>query len=164
MSLSAPEPLNGDHDVSQFSCGQESMDRWLQNTALKSQAAGGAKTYVACDNGRFIGYYALSAGSVCRQETTGRFRRNMPDPILVVLLGRLAVDQTYQRQGIARNLMRDAFHRVLGAAEEIGIRGILVHALDDEARDFYIALGFEPSPINANTLFMALQDIQQAII
>lgn len=163
MRLSAPEPLNGEHDVSQFSCGKESMDHWLKHIALKSQVAGGAKTYVTTDNGRVVGYYSLSAGSVSREETTGRFRRNMPEPIPVVLLGRLAVDKQYQKSGIARGLMRDAAFRVMDAAETVGIRGILVHALDDDARDFYMALGFDPSPIDPHTLFITVQDIQKAI-
>lgn len=138
------------------------MDHWLKHVALKSQA-GGAKTYVTADNGRVVGYYSLSAGSVSRKETNGRFRRNMPEPIPVVLLGRLAVDQQFQKQGIARGLMRDAAYRVLEAAETVGIRGILVHALDDDARDFYRALGFEASPLDTHSLFIALQDIQKAV-
>lgn len=163
MPLSAPEPLTGEHDVSQFSCGKESMDHWLKHIALKSQAAGGAKTYVTTVNGRVVGYYSLSAGSVSRKETTGRFRRNMPEPIPVILLGRLAVDQQYQKQGIARGLMRDAAFRVMEAAETVGIRGILVHALDDDAKDFYTALGFEFSPLDTHTLFMTIQDIRKAV-
>jgi predicted N-acetyltransferase YhbS len=163
MPLSAPEPLSGEHDVSRFSCGKESMDHWLKHIALRSQAAGGAKTYVTTDKGQVAGYYSLSAGSVSRKETSGRFRRNMPEPIPVVLLGRLAVDRQYQKQGVARGLMRDAAYRVMEAAETVGVRGILVHALDDDAKNFYTTLGFESSSLDTHTLFITIQDIRKAV-
>lgn len=137
------------------------MDHWLKHVALKNNVAGGARTYVVCKAGRVVGYYSLAAGSVTRKETGGRFRRNMPEPIPVVLLGRLAVDRRYQGKGIARGLMRDAALRVMGVAESVGIRGIVVHALNESARNFYKALGFDVSPLDAHTLFIALQDIQE---
>lgn len=163
MPLSAPEPLTGEHNVSQFSCGKESMDHWLKHITLRSHAAGGAKKYVTTDNGRVVGYYSLSAGSVSRKETSGHFRRNLPEPIPVELLGRLAVDEQYQKQGVARGLMRDAAYRVMEAAETVGVRGILVHALDADAKSFYEALGFESSPLDTHTLVITIQNIRRAV-
>jgi GNAT superfamily N-acetyltransferase len=93
----------------------------------------------------------------------GRFRRNMPDPIPVVVLARLAVDRNYQRRGLGRALFRDAAHRVLHAASAIGIRGVIVHAISEEARNFYIALGFDPCPADSTTLVVTLQDLRAAL-
>jgi predicted N-acetyltransferase YhbS len=110
-----------------------------------------------------VGYYALAAGSVDVANAPGRFRRNMPDPVPVVLLGRLAVDVTQRGRGLGRLLVRDAGQRVLQAADVVGIRGILVHAISEEARRFYQAVGFEPSPLDAMTLMMTLADVQAAL-
>jgi GNAT superfamily N-acetyltransferase len=110
-----------------------------------------------------IGYYALASGVVAVTAATGRFRRNMPEPIPVVLLGRLAVDQRYQGKGLGRALFRDAALRILAAADTIGIRGILVHAIYAEAKSFYTALGFDPSPIEPLTLMVTLADLRAAL-
>ena len=112
---------------------------------------------------KIVGYYALASGAVSVGLATGRFRRNMPDPIPVVVLGRLAVDQSYQNLGIGRALFRDAALRVLQAAGTIGIRGILVHAISDAARDFYLAIGFDPSPLDDLTLMITLADARAAL-
>ena len=92
----------------------------------------------------------------------GRFRRNMPDPIPVVVLARLAVDLAYQSQGLGRAMVRDAAWRVVHAADTIGIRGIIVHAISDDAKAFYLALGFEPSPIEPMTLMVTLADMRKS--
>lgn len=116
-----------------------------------------------CDGDAIAGYYALASGGVQIAGATGRFRRNMPDPIPVVVLGRLAVGVVYQKKGVERALFRDAALRVLNAADNIGIRGILVHAISEEAKAFYIALGFELSPLDPMTLMMTLADLRDAV-
>jgi GNAT superfamily N-acetyltransferase len=118
---------------------------------------------VLCDGKKVAGYYALASGGVHIAEAPGRFRRNMPDPIPIVVLGRLAIGRAYQGKGIGRALFRDAGLRVLHAAGSIGIRGILVHALSDDARAFYFALGFDPSPIDPMTLMITLADLRAAL-
>ncbi len=110
-----------------------------------------------------VGYYALASGAIRTDITTGRFRRNMPESIPIAILARLAVDRAYQHKGIGRGLFRDAAYRVMNAADTIGIRGIIVHALSKEARDFYIALGFDPSPIEPMTLMVTLSDLRVSI-
>lgn len=110
-----------------------------------------------------VGYYALAAGSVDVANAPGRFRRNMPDPVPVVILGRLAIDVTQRGRGLGRLLVRDAGQRVLQAADVVGIRGILVHAISEEAVQFYQAVGFEPSPLDAMTLMVTLADVQAAL-
>lgn len=160
MSLGPPQPLSERHDRSAFSCGRAILDTWLRQRALANQASGASRTFVVCDAERVVAYYALASSAVAAEVATGRLRRNMPDPIPVVVLARLAVDRTYQGRGLSRALLRDAGRRVLCAADSIGIRGLLVHALDDSARRFYECLGFDPSPLHPMTLMISLGDLR----
>jgi len=163
MTLAAPEPLAAHHDVTSFQSGEETLDSWLKRRAMKNQASGASRTFVACDGSRVLAYYSLASGDVAAAAAPGRFRRNMPDPIPVVLLGRLAVDKSLQGQGIGRALIQDAGHRVLQAASAIGIRGLLVHALSTDAKAFYEWIGFEPSVLDPMTLLITLADLQDAL-
>ncbi len=162
MMLS-PELLDSHHQLSGFSCGVTSLDDWLKRRARANQTAGASRTYVACEGDQVVAYYALAAGGVDIAKAPGRFRRNMPDPVPVVVLGRLAVDLSQHGRGIGRALVRDAGSRVLQAADVVGIRGVLVHAISDEARQFYLAVGFEPSPLDAMTLMITLSDLTEAL-
>ncbi|MBK5125671.1 GNAT family N-acetyltransferase [Paraburkholderia sp. 1N] len=163
MTVRAPEPLNAQHNLEAFASGVDSLDQWLRRRALKNQAGGASRTFVACDGQRVLAYYALASGAVAVDAAPGRFRRNMPDPIPVVVLGRLAVDRSLQGRGVGRALMRDAGQRVLQAADAIGIRGLIVHALSTEAQTFYERIGFEPSPIDPMMLMVTLTDLQAAL-
>ncbi|MDA8048850.1 MAG: GNAT family N-acetyltransferase [Rhodospirillales bacterium] len=125
--------------------------------------SGASRTYVVPEGRRVVAYYALASGAIAVAGSVGRFRRNMPDPIPVAVLGRLAVDRRVQGRGLGRALFRDCALRVAHAAETIGIRGILVHAISDEARAFYQALGFDPSPGDRMTLMVMLQDVRRMI-
>jgi GNAT superfamily N-acetyltransferase len=161
--IAAPEPLRAEHVVSQFCCGVESMDSWLRQRAMKNQLTGASRTFVCCDEARVLAYYSLASSAVAPNSAAGRFRRNMPDPIPVVILGRLAVDKSLHGKGIGRALVRDAGLRVIQTAETIGIRGMLVHALSEEARDFYLRVGFEPSPVEPMTLMITTGDLVAAL-
>lgn len=163
MSLSAPEILAPDHQLDGFSCGQEALDAWLKTRARRNEREGASRTYVVCENKTVVGYYALAVGAVIAAEAPGKVRRNMPDPIPVMVLGRLAIDQTRQSQGLGSALLRDAILRTLQAAEIGGIRALLVHALDDEAARFYQHHGFMPSPSDPATLMITLKDARKAI-
>ena len=160
MALLAPVLLHEQHQTEQFACGGESLDAWLKRRALKNQIQGASRTYVACQGDRVLAYYAIASGAVTCNEATGRLRRNMPDPIPVVILGRLGVDSSLHGQGLGRSLVRDAALRILQAADEIGIRGMTVQALSDDARIFYVHMGFEPSPLDPNLLMMTLADLK----
>lgn len=162
MKLTAPEVLAAGHDLKSFSCGVPSLDEWLRRRARANQRAGASRSFVICENERVVGYYALAASQVAIAEAPGRFRRNMPDPIPVVILGRLAIDRRLHGHGLGRALFRDAARRTIHAAETIGIRGLLVHALFEEAKAFYVALGLEPSPLEPMTLMATLADLRAA--
>lgn len=146
-----------------FDSGEPVLDDWLRRRARANQASGASRTYVACEAKRVVGYYALASGAIAQAGVPGRFRRNMPDPIPVVVLARLAVDKNYQGRGWGRALFRDAARRVAHAADAIGIRGIVVHAISEEARKFYIALGFDPCPAEVMTLVVTLRDVRATL-
>jgi GNAT superfamily N-acetyltransferase len=160
---SPPEPLADHHELRDFDSGEPSLDDWLKRRARANQVSGASRTYVVSDDSRVIAYYALASGAVTVDAATGRFRRNMPDPIPVAVLARLAVDRAWRGQGIGRALFRDAALRVTNAADAIGIRGIVVHAISDEAKGFYLALGFDPSPREPMTLMVTLRDIRAVL-
>lgn len=162
MTLSRPEPLADHHVTNDFECGVESLDVWLKRRALGNQKTGASRTFVTCDGLRVAAYYALASGAIAVKEASGRFSRNMPDPIPVVLFGRLAVDRSYQGRGLGRALVRDACLRVIQAADAIGIRGLIVRAVSDEAKEFYMKVGFDPSPLDPMTLLITLADLKAA--
>jgi GNAT superfamily N-acetyltransferase len=139
------------------------LDYWLKRRALKNQASGASRIFVVCEGDQVEAYYALASGAVVANHTSGRFKRNMPDPIPVVVLGRLAIDRTYQGAGLGRALVRDAGLRVIQAADAIGIRGMVVHALSESAKDFYQRLGFNPSPLDPMMLMVTLSDLRASV-
>ncbi len=139
-----------------------SLDAWLKRRALANQSSGASRTFVVCDRGGVIAYYALASSAITAHGTPGRFRRNMPDPIPVVVLGRLAIAKSHQGKGLGRSLFQDAARRVIGAADAIGIRGMIVHALSEDARAFYLRLGLVPSPFEPMTLMGTLADLRAA--
>lgn len=162
MPLSPPEPLADTHELDAFSSGVASLDDWLKRRARANQVSGASRTFVVAEGRRVVGYYALASGGIAAVASVGRFRRNMPDPIPVALLGRLAIDRSQQGRGLGRALFRDCALRVAQAADVLGIRGIVVHAVSDEAKAFYQALGFDPSPTEPMTLMVTLADILEA--
>jgi len=164
LTPSPPEPLADHHRIDEFSSGEKSLDDWLKRRARANQVSGASRTYVICAEGNVVGYYALASGTITVESAPGRFRRNMPDPIPVAILARLAVDRAYQGRSLGRALFRDAARRVAHAADAIGIRGIVVHAISEEAAKFYLALGFDPCPRQPMTLVVNLSDIRAALL
>lgn len=161
MKLVAPAPLTSKHNISAFSCGEPVLDAWLQKKALKAQKDRSARVFVLCDSGnRVVGYYALANGALARGDALGGVRRNMPDPIPVMVLARFAIDSLLQGQGIGQELLRNAILRTLSAAEIAGIRAIVVHALTDQAKLFYENCGFKASTENPYLLMAKLTDFE----
>jgi len=159
--LSGPEPLTAAHDVRNFDCGKQGLTEWLRRYALQSHQAGAARVYAVHRTGRVVGYSALAAGSVEPDEAPERVRKGLArHPIPVILLARLAVDISEQRQGLGAALLKDALRRTASAADEIGARAILVHAKDDEAKAFYRHFDFEPSPTDPLHLFLLMKDLR----
>ncbi len=160
MAYTAPRSLTDRDSLDAFVSGQPSLGDWLKRRARANQIGGATRTYVVTEDSRVIGYYALASGGIAVADAIGRFRRNMPEPIPVAVLGRLAIDTSFQGRGLGRALFRDAALRVLGAADALGIRGIITHAISPDAKDFYLSLGFAESPLDEMTLMVTLADVR----
>lgn len=157
LELTAPQPLSVAHRLDGFSCGEPVLDDWLRRRAMANQVSGASRTFVvAGQDGRVYGFYAIAAGAVSRQMTTGGVRRNMPDPIPVMVLARLAVDHGAQGIKLGGALLQDAVRRALVVAQNMGVRAVLVHALHDRAKLFYEHYGFQASPTDPMTLMLRL--------
>ena len=157
--LLAPCPITDHHDLDQFSCGVPNLDNWLKKRARSNERSRASRTFVLCDDQRVIGYYALATGSLAANDAPGKVKRNMPDPIPVMVLGRLAIDQEYQGKKLGDALLRDAILRIVQAAEIAGMKAILVHAISEEARKFYLDRSFIISPGDPMTLLLPLESI-----
>ena len=156
LTLEAPSLLSETHRVEDFSSGVQALDEWLIRRAWRNQTSGASRTYVVSAAGAVVGYYCLASGALAMREAPGGIRRNMPDPIPMAILGRLAVDRSWQGQGLGGALLRDAVERIRAASMILGIRGLLVHALSQTAADFYARYGFVASPTNPLTLVLSL--------
>jgi GNAT superfamily N-acetyltransferase len=161
--LRSPEKLNSSHRTESFDSGSHQLDDWLKHRALKNEVEGASRTYVLCASETVIAYYCLANGAVAQASATGRVRRNMPDPIPVMVIGRLAVDSHWQGKGIGRALLREAILRTLQAAEIAGIRAILVHAISEDAKQFYEKCGFTASPLDPMTIMVKVNDAHASL-
>lgn len=162
--FSAPAAIKQQHDCAQFDCGVAALTEWLQRRALRNERDGASRTFVVAERSRVVGYYSLSAASLSLVAATGKAKRNMPDPLPAILLGRLAIDRSLQGTGLGADLLRDAALRVLGAAETIGVRAMLVHAISDAAKRFYEKHGFRPSPMDPMTLMITVDEIARFLV
>jgi GNAT superfamily N-acetyltransferase len=157
-----PAPISSEHQVNEFNSGEATLNDWLKKTALKNQATGASRCFVICEAEKVIGYYSLSSGAIARDTAPKSMQRNMPVSLPVILLGRLAVDKMHHNKGLGKALLRDAMLRVLNASAEIGIFAILVHALSESAKRFYLSCGFVESPLQPMTLMMTIKTIRLA--
>ena len=157
-NLRSPEKLNASHQIKEFDSGNIQLDDWLKNRALKNELEGASRTYVLCAGDVAIGFYCLANGAVFQSVATGKVRRNMPDPIPVMVIGRLAIARSWQGKGLGRALLRDAILRTLQASEIVGIRAILVHSISEDAKVFYEKCGFTASPVDEMTLMIRVKD------
>ena len=158
LDLVAPEPLAPKHHVSGFACGEPVLDDWLKRRAMANQASGASRTFVVADaRHSVLGYYAVAAAAVSHALATGGVRRNMPDPVPVLVLARLAVDQRAQGIKLGSSLLQDAVNRALTVAQNTGVRALLVHALHERAQRFYQHYGFQASPVDPMVLMLRVR-------
>jgi GNAT superfamily N-acetyltransferase len=163
--LSKVEALSAEHDVSRFDCGtHESLNDWLKRFALLNQTNESARTYVIHRNGSVIGYYSIAAGSVLAEEVPSRVSKGLArHPIPVILIARLAIDMHEKGAGLGKALLKDALIRIAYAADIVGARAVLVHAIDESAKKFYLHFNFEPSPIHELQLMLLMKDLRKAL-
>jgi N-acetylglutamate synthase-like GNAT family acetyltransferase len=158
------EKLSAEHDVKSFDCGKPALNKFLTDYALQNQRSDSSTTYVAILDGIVIGYYSITVGSVAHKDAPSRIVKGLPKyPIPVALLARLAVDKNQQGKGIGKGLLKDCLKRINEAADILGIRALLVHAKDDEAREWYEQFDFESSATDELHLFLMLKDIRKIL-
>jgi len=161
VQLGPPEPLAASHRLDDFECGEAVLDDWLKRRALANQSSGASRTFVVADqDSRICGYYAMAAGAVSHPLATRGVRRNMPDPVPVMVLARLAVDRRAQGQHLGASLLQDAVNRAVAVSQNAGVRALLVHALHEKAKQFYEHYGFAPSPTHPMTLMLRLSSMK----
>ena len=163
LSLGAPVLLTEAHDHSGFDSGEPVLDEWLRRRAWSNQQTAASRTYVVCPVGshRIVGYFALSMGQILAQDVTGAMRRNMPNAIPAVMLGRLAIDRGWQGRGLGRAMLADVVRRSLRASSEVSARLVIVHAISPAAEAFYLHHGFTRLPVEAPTLALDLVKLQK---
>ena len=160
--ITPPCALSPRHDCSRFSCGHDALDDWLKLQALKNEGMT-ARTFVVCVGGTVAGYYCLTSGSERRNSMPRKIRQGLPDPTPLTIIGRLAVDKSFQGRKLGSGLLKDAFSRVLMASRTIGIRAVLVHAIDGNAVAFYSRYGFSEFPTGSRTLFLPIETLALAL-
>jgi predicted N-acetyltransferase YhbS len=164
-ALEAPVLLQRFHECDDFDCGNPALNDYLRRFAWTNQQSGAARTYVACRGKRVVGYYSLAFGSIEHQAASPRVRKGLArHPIPIMLLARLAVDVTEQGQGIGKGLLKDALLRTLQAADIAGLRAVIVHAKDAQAKAFYEKFGFESSPLDEFHLMLLLKDVRKIVM
>jgi len=156
-------PINADQKLADFDCGELSLNEWLKKRAFRNHLTGASRCFVLCAGKAVIGYYSLSAGAISHEAAPKAMRRNMPNPLPILLLGRLAVDTRYHKQGIGQGLLRDAMLRAVNVSGDAGVFALLVHAISDQAKQFYLSRGFVESPLQPMTLLMTIETIRSIL-
>ncbi len=156
--LDAPTLLTDAHNLDHFNSGEPVLDDWLQRRALSNLESGASRTYVICPKAKqnVIGFFSFSMGQILASEVAGSMRRNMPNKIPAVVLGRLAIDLTWQGKGVGRALLTEVMRRSLRASEEVSARLVIVHAISSDAENFYKHHGFTRLPTEAPMLAIDL--------
>jgi hypothetical protein len=162
--LHAPVHIEPSHDCGGFDCGQPSLNEWLRDRAATSEGKT-ARTYVVCDGRSVVGYYCIANGSIERAKLPSKLKREQGQPTQtsVAIIGRLARDVRYRGTGLGADLLRDAIVRIVSVSEIIGVRCILVHAIDDKTVEFYKSFEFIESPIGSRTLFLPIETAISAL-
>lgn len=164
---SQPRPIEKGDNLATFDCGKPPLNDFLKQQALKNEGKA-SRTYVILaqtgeDAGKVVAYYTLAAGAVSHDNAPGWAKRNMPDPLPAAVLGRLATDNKHQGKGIGKHLLREAMQRSLEFSQKVGVRVLIVHAIDDEAISFYVPFGFRRFPTDSRTLFLPIETIANAL-
>lgn len=163
----APRAIEADHSIADFDCGKQALNDWLKQRALKNEGKA-SRTYVVCsaageDAGSVIAYYTLAMGAVAHDDAPSWAKRNMPNPIPVTVLGRLAVDAKHHGKGLGQAMMKEAIQRTLEASRTIGARALIVHAIDDEAIGFYVPFGLQRFPADSRTMFLPIETLVESL-
>lgn len=166
MQVSYPEPLNQDHITEDFDCGDVNLNEFLKLHAYKNDRSGLSRTFVTTEgNKKVIGFYSLATGSIKKEEAPERVGKGCPrHPIPIILIARLAVEETRRREGIGGGLLKNALIRCLDISENVGFRAILVQAKNKKAASFYMDYGFEQFLTDPFHFYLLLKDIKKTVL
>lgn len=157
--LAAPVLITGEHDVSDFDCGEPALNNWLRHRALRNEGRF-SRTYVVCTGNKVAAYFCISTGAVARSDAPKTLQRNAPETIPVAIIGRLAVSREHAGRGLGADILSDALRRIAVTSQSIGMRAVLVHAKDDNAKAFYMACAeFIEYPAESRTLFLPIETL-----
>jgi GNAT superfamily N-acetyltransferase len=158
LIYSGPTLLTGEHRLEGFDCGEPALNDWLTRRAGSNQEAGTSRRWVVIDRPTkmVVAYYASSTASVMRAAAPRRVARNQPADLPAILLGRMAVDIRHQDKGVGDAMLKHFMTKAIQVSEKVGVRLVLVHAKNEQAKDFYRHHGFVESPIDPLTLMMLL--------
>ena len=162
--ISEPLPICSTFDLKNFDCGEESLNYFLQKKSIKNEVSGASKTYVCTVGNKVVAYYSLASGCVERKLAPGNIKRNMPENIPVIILGRLAVDKRFTKLGLGSQLLKNAILRSLNVSQTVGIKAVLVHALSEQAKSFYKQYGFVITPFNESMLLYSLDNLKKSLL
>jgi predicted N-acetyltransferase YhbS len=158
------ERLGPHHELSRFDCGNEELDAWLRRHAFAAQQMDSARTFVLTDDGRVVGYFSLTMGSIRRHDAPATLVRGLPAyPVGVVLLARLAVDRTEHGKGLGAWLLAEALRKAVAAGEAAAARLVVVDAIDDGAVAFYERHGFVAVPEHPRRLYRRTKDVRASL-
>lgn len=156
----APQPINSQHILESFDCGEESMNAWLKNKALNNEINNNSRTSVVCVENKVIAYYSLCTGCVYHENLSRKFKHRSPDRIPSLVLGRLAIDIEYQGQGLSKDLIKEIYIKTFKLSRIVAMKVLVVNALNLEIVGFYQKLGFTPSKTDPLLLLKSVEQIQ----
>ena len=160
VKYSAPQRITSERSLEEFDCGETSLNEWLKKRALKNDVGDASRTYVVCCNNIVVAYYSLHLGCIQHSDAVRKIKRNMPEPIPAIVLGRLAVDLDRQGKGLAKGLMKDMFLRAIQVSDLAGTKAVLVKALNDRVTTFYQTFGFVQSKTDSLLLMKAISEVR----
>ncbi len=161
MTYAGPELLAGEHLLEGFGCGSRALNDWLVRRALKNQPSGTSRTWVVVEieTGRVVAFYASSTASILRSSAPKRIGRNQPEEVPAILLARMGVDSRHQGLGLGAALLKHFMLKAIEVARSVGVRVLLIHAKDENAKNFYEHYGFVESPLDPLVMMMLLTDL-----
>ena len=159
----APVPITAEHRLERFESGKPPLDNWLKAHAIDNEAKASRTFVIVDDHGEVRAYYTLATGNVTRTEVPRKLRHGLPNPVPVMVLGRLAVDRHHAGKGLGPALLREAMTRTLKVSNNAGVRALIVHAIDDDAVGFYAKYGFQLFPPETRTMFLPIESIAAAV-
>ena len=163
VKYSPPQSISPEHILENFDCGETSLNDWLRKRALKNDLSDASRTYVVCSENVVVAYYSLHLGCIQNSQAVRKIKRNMPDPIPAIVLGRLAVDRLHQGKGLARALIKDMFLRAIQVSDLAGTKAVLVKALNEKVTAFYQSFGFVQSKTDPFLLMKAIAEVRASL-